>query len=101
LSDDSHGPFSVRWNSDPPRTQGAVSRAGAERIFDDLPDAIQFVMEQVPEGSRGTAWIDATAGSSLQIDEIVRRYTQPNLADKRESPAVASGVLTRLVRPGR
>ena len=52
-----------------------MSRAGAERVFDDLPDAIQFVMERVPKGSRGTAWIDATAGSGLQIDEIVKRYT--------------------------
>ena len=52
-----------------------MSRAGAERIFDDLPDAIRFVMEQIPEENRGTAWIDATVGAGFDIDEIARRYT--------------------------
>jgi hypothetical protein len=32
-------------------------------------------MEQIPEGGRGTARIDATVGSGFDIDEIVRRYT--------------------------
>jgi hypothetical protein len=55
--------------------KGAFTRrAGRQRRFEHLPEAVQFVMEAVPEPSRATAMIHAAVGPSLQIDEITTRY---------------------------
>jgi hypothetical protein len=73
MSDERHGPFHVHWIT-PPVEYG---RAGGNRTFDDLQDAVRFVMEDLPAASRGTAMIDTTGGGqSVQIEEIVNRYNE-------------------------
>jgi hypothetical protein len=70
------GPFYVRWH-DPAPSNEEYGRAGpAPMLFQNFDDAVRFVMEAVPATSRATAWIDASAGPSVPIDEIVARYDQ-------------------------
>jgi hypothetical protein len=64
-------PANVLWHSRVP-PQGAVDH-GETRHFDSLRKAIRYVMEEIPEGVRGTAWITTDSGS-IQIAEIEALY---------------------------
>jgi hypothetical protein len=77
------GPFTVRWNPDPPMRQGAYSRTGQERLFEKRMDAVVFVMESVPQEVRGTAWIDAASGPGISIQEIEALYQQDREGDRQ------------------
>jgi hypothetical protein len=68
------GPFVVEWLESVPNTSGKLNRAGCKRRFEDLPEAVHFVIQAIPEPSRPTAMIHAAVGPSLQFDEIARRY---------------------------
>lgn len=75
MSDERSGPFYVRSHSPVPARNTQFERAGpSPTIFQNLNDAIRFVMEVLPARSRATAWIDAMVGPSIQIDEIEHRY---------------------------
>jgi hypothetical protein len=65
------GPFLVEWLEPVPNKNGKLARAGCKRRFEDLPEAVRFVMQAVPEASRATAMIHAAVGASLVFDEIV------------------------------
>ena len=71
------GPFLVEWLEPVPNKNGKLARAGCKRRFQDLPEAVRFVMQAVPEASRATALISAAVGLSLQFDEILARYDEP------------------------
>lgn len=63
----------VRWLV--PAPSGEFSRNGGDRHFDNLSNAIRFVVEDLQAEYRGTAFIDYEGGS-LSIEDIETEYAK-------------------------
>lgn len=68
-------PAEVVWSAPDEPTRQQTGDPGTVKQFSSLKDAVVFTLEGLPERYRESAGIIGADGSSLDLDQIKRTYT--------------------------